>query len=67
MLYKSREWGLLPRELRPVSEDEESNWIGKLSTAMSREVNIITSYDNGHREDTVGGEIDRGECWTDGV
>ncbi len=40
MLYKSREWGLLPRELRPVSEDEESHWIGKLSTAMSRKVNI---------------------------
>jgi hypothetical protein len=40
MLYKSREWGPLPRELRPVSEDEEAEWLGKLSTAMGREVNI---------------------------
>jgi hypothetical protein len=40
MLYKSREWGPLPRELRPVSEDEEAEWMGKLSTAMGREVNI---------------------------
>jgi hypothetical protein len=40
MLYKSREWGPLPRELRPVCEDEEAVWMGKWSTAMGREVNI---------------------------
>jgi hypothetical protein len=40
MLYKSREWGPLLRELQPVSEDEEAVWVGKVSTAMGREVNI---------------------------
>ncbi len=62
MLYKSREWGPLPRELRPVSEDEEAVWVGKLSTAMGREVNISHLG-----EDTVGGEIVGGEQWTDGI
>jgi hypothetical protein len=40
MLYKSRDWGSLPMSIRAVDEHEEGVWVGKISTAMVREVNI---------------------------
>ncbi len=40
MLYKSRDWGSLPMSIRAVDEHEEEVWVGKISTAMVREVNI---------------------------
>ena len=40
MLYKSRDWGSLPMSIRAVDEHEEEVWIGKIGTAMVREVNI---------------------------
>jgi hypothetical protein len=40
MLYRSRQWGSLPTCLRQVDEHEEEVWVGKIVTAMSREMNI---------------------------
>ncbi len=40
MLYKSRHWGSLPTGLRQLDEHDEERWVGKIGTAMCREVNI---------------------------
>ncbi len=40
MLYRSRHWGNLPTCLRQVDEHEEERWVGKIGTAMCREINI---------------------------
>ncbi len=55
MLYKSRHWGSLPTGLRQLDEHDEERWVGKIGTAMCREINIslATSVASGRTLATV--------------